>query len=152
MPSIRQMVFMALLAAALSACTPNVVTHGNMLSPARLQQITAGNSTRADVESYWGPPTTVSPFDNNTWYYIGETDSQEGIFAPKVTKRQMIKVTFDANDKVTSVAPVDNNLAKNVPFETRTTPTAGKEYTAAQQFIGDLGKFNNSGSKPKSGP
>ena len=136
----------------LPACSPIVSTHGNLLSESKIKQVTAGSSTSADVVSYWGPPTTVSAFDNNTWYYIGERDKQSGVFAPEVDKRQLIKVTFDAEDKVTSVSIVDNKMAKNVDFVGRKTPTAGKEYTAAQQFIGDLGKFNKAGSKPKSGP
>lgn len=136
----------------LPACTPIVATHGNLLSESKIKQVTPNVSTRADVVSYWGPPTTISAFDNNTWYYIGETNSHSGVFAPKVKKRQMIKVTFDADDKVTGVAILDNKLAKNVDFVDRKTPTAGKEFTAAQQFIGDLGKFNKSASKPKTGP
>jgi outer membrane protein assembly factor BamE (lipoprotein component of BamABCDE complex) len=136
----------------LPACSPIITTHGNMLPESKLKQVTPNVSTRADVMSYWGPPTTVSAFDNNTWYYIGETDSHKGVFAPEVEKRQMIKVTFDTDDKVTGVSIVDNKLAKNVDFVPRKTPTAGKEYTAAQQFIGDLGKFNKSDKKPKSGP
>ncbi len=152
MLTLRNIACAALLALGLSACTPNVATHGNMLSQSKLKQITAGNSTRADVESYWGPPTTVAPFDNNTWYYIGETDTQEGVFAPKLDKRQMIKVTFDATDHVTGVTVLDNKLAQNVEFQSRVTPTAGKQYTAAQQFIGDLGKFNKDDKKQSSGP
>lgn len=136
----------------MAGCTPNVQTHGNLLSQSKIKQITAGTSTRTDVQSYWGPPTTIAPFDNNTWYYIGETDSQEGVFAPEVEKRQMIKVTFDATDHVTDVAMIDNKLGKTVSIVSRTTPTAGKQYTAAQQFIGDLGKFNKSDTKSKSGP
>jgi outer membrane protein assembly factor BamE (lipoprotein component of BamABCDE complex) len=136
----------------LPACKPIVATHGNMLSESKIKQVTPNVSTRADVVSYWGPPTTVSAFDNNTWYYIGETNSHKGVFAPEVEKRQMIKVTFDADDKVSGVSIVDNKQAKNVDFVSRKTPTAGKEFTAAQQFIGDLGKFNKSDKKPKTGP
>lgn len=151
MLNLRQTASMILLTLAISACTPTVTTHGNMLSPSKIEQVRVG-SNRADVESYWGPPTTVAAFDNNTWYYIGETDSQEGVFAPEVKKRQMIRVTFDATDHVTDVHMLDNKEAKNVNFVSRTTPTAGKQYTAAQQFIGDIGKFNKDDKKNKSGP
>ena len=37
---------------------------------------------------------------------------------------------------------VDPKLAQNVDIVTRKTPTAGKEFTAVQQFVGNLGKFN----------
>lgn len=137
----KSVVFLAALLLP-GACSPTVTTHGNLLSQHKLEQIKPMVSTRADVETTWGPPTTVAPFDNNTWYYIGETDSQEGVFEPEVEKRQMIKVTFDTEDHVTEVALLDNKKARDLEFVDRTTPTAGKEYTVVQQFVGNLGKFN----------
>lgn len=127
---------------ALGACSPTYSTHGNLLTKESIADIQPETSTRADVQDKWGPPSTTSPFDPNTWYYIGETDSQRGIFAPKVDKRQSIKITFNDDDTVKAVEVIDNNLGKDVAIEDRKTPTAGKEYTAFQQFVGNLGKFN----------
>ncbi|MBI1216269.1 MAG: outer membrane protein assembly factor BamE [Alphaproteobacteria bacterium] len=125
-----------------SGCSPMVSAHGNMLTPAKLSQVTPMTSTRADVEQAWGPPTLVPAFDPNTWYYVGEVDKRTGIFAPKVDKRTVVKVTFDGSDMVTDVSEVDPKLAEDVTPVSRTTPSAGKEYTAVQQFLGNLGKFN----------
>jgi len=127
-----------------AACAPTVAVHGNMVSPHKLANITPQASTRADVEALWGPPTDIAPFDPNTWYYVGEKDSQKGIFAPEVEKRQIIKVTFGEGDIVAAVTNVDPKLGKDVDIVTRKTPTAGKEFTAVQQFVGNLGKFNQS--------
>ncbi len=129
---------------ALGACSPIVATRGNLISPSRFLQVQANTSTRADVVHFWGPPTTTSPFDPNLWYYIGETTAQRGIFAPEVEKRRIIRVKFDSNDNdtVVEVSDLDPKQAKNVNLVSRTTPTAGKEFTAIQQFIGNLGKFN----------
>lgn len=133
----------ALLAALLlSACAPTIETRGNLISDAKFKMISAGTSSRADVEQQWGPPTNVSTLDPNTWYFIGETTAQEGVFAPEVTKRRLIRVKFDAADKVTEVADIDPKLATEIKPVDRATPTAGKEYTMFQQFIGNLGKFN----------
>jgi outer membrane protein assembly factor BamE (lipoprotein component of BamABCDE complex) len=124
------------------ACAPIVTSHGNLLTPSKLTQITPMTSTRVDVEQAWGPPTVVPAFDPNTWYYAGEVDKRTGIFAPKVDKRTVVKVTFDGSDTVTGVSVVDPKLAENITPVSRTTPSAGKEYTVVQQFIGNLGKFN----------
>jgi outer membrane protein assembly factor BamE (lipoprotein component of BamABCDE complex) len=133
----------ALAALLLSAaCSPIVTTRGNLLSKNKIAQIQPAASTKADVESFWGPPTTVASFDPNIWYYIGETTTQSGIFEPEVEKRQVIRVTFDETDKVAEVALLDNKLARDIEFVDRKTQTAGKEYTVVQQFIGNLGKFN----------
>jgi outer membrane protein assembly factor BamE (lipoprotein component of BamABCDE complex) len=139
------------LAAWLGACTPTISTQGNMLTQTRIDQIQTATSTRDDVERLWGPPSTISPFDPNTWYYVGETTSQKGLFKPVVEKRQVVKVTFDGTDAVTAVTILDPKEARDIAFSTRRTPTAGKEFTAFQQFISNLGKFNSSEMNPNKG-
>lgn len=133
----------------MSACTPIVATRGNLISPAKFQQVEPNKSTRADVIQSWGPPSTTSPFDPNVWYYIGETTAQKGIFAPEIEKRRLIRIKFDAqnNDTVVEVADLDPKAAKEIKIVSRTTPTAGKEYTAVQQFVGNLGKYNTDTTK-----
>lgn len=130
------------LAIAATACTPLVETRGNLLSESKIGDVKPGVSSRADVEQAWGPPTTIAPFDNKTWFYIGETTSQKGIFEPEVTKRQMIRVTFADDDLVDKVSAVDPKNGRDIAFVDRKTSTAGKEFTAFQQFVGNLGKFN----------
>ena len=140
----------ALLLSALlltAACAPKITTHGNMLPKHQIEQVKVQESGREDVQRLWGPPSATSAFDNNTWYYIGETDSQKGIFEHVVEKRQTIKVVFDEQDRVAEVTTVDPKLGHDVKIVSRKTPSAGKEYTVAQQFIGNLGKFNKADKK-----
>lgn len=140
-------VLVATIASQIVACSPIIETRGNMVSPNKVSAITPGVSGKADVASYWGPPTTVAPFDKNVWYYIGETTSQKGIFEQEVDKRQMIRVTFDpTTDMVAQVAAVDAANGRDIAMIDRKTPTAGKEFTVFQQFVGNLGKFNSSSS------
>lgn len=140
----RTLKISVLLVLALAGCTPTVATRGNLISQTKFQLVQPLTSTRADVVQSWGPPTATSPFDQNVWYYIGETTSQKGIFAPEVEKRRMIRVKFDPadNDTVAEVADIDPRLAKEIDLVDRTTPTAGKEFTVLQQFVGNLGKYN----------
>jgi outer membrane protein assembly factor BamE (lipoprotein component of BamABCDE complex) len=120
-----------------------------MLSDTKISEIQANTSTRAEVIERWGPPTTTSAFDNNTWYYIGETTSQRGIFAPEVDKRRMVRLKFDPanNDVVTEITELDPTQGREIDLVDRKTPTAGKEFTAVQQFLGNLGKYNNPSAK-----
>ncbi len=138
------LVFSMPLVVALSACTPVKATRGNLLTEVQVQKITAGTSTREDVLSAWGPPTVVAPFDNDTWYYIGERTSQEGVYAPVVLKQKIVCVKFDRsnNDTVASVSEISPQEARNVVPVSQTTPTAGKDYTLFQQFVGNIGRYN----------
>jgi len=129
---------------ALTACTPVVATRGNLISDVKFEAVQAKASKRADVVSAWGPPTVQSSFDPGTWYYIGETTSQRGIYAPEVTKRRIVRVKFDSkdNDTVAAIDDIDPALAKDIALVDRTTPSAGREYTFLQQMIGNIGKYN----------
>ena len=144
MKRIPEILTITALALALAACSPTITTRGNLVSATKFDLIKPNTSTRADVVQSWGPPTATSSFDPNVWYYIGETTAQKGVFAPEVEVRRMIRVKFDTNnnDTVTEVTDLDTTQAKNIDIVDRTTPTAGKEFTVLQQFIGNLGKYN----------
>ncbi|MBU6475486.1 MAG: outer membrane protein assembly factor BamE [Alphaproteobacteria bacterium] len=128
---------------ALGGCTPVMATRGNLLTDDQLQKVKAG-ATRADVVAAWGQPTVVAPFDQDTWYYIGERTAQEGIYAPVVLKRRIVCVTFSRadNNTVTQVSEVGPQQARDVTPVSQTTPTAGKDYTLFQQFVGNIGRYN----------
>jgi len=134
---------------SLGACTPTVVTRGNLLSDTQLQKVQPQKSTRADVMQAWGPPTVAPLFDTNTWYYIGERTSQKGVFAPEVENRRLVRIKFSPanNDTVVAVDDLDPKLAENITPVSQTTPAAGKDFTFMQQFIGNIGKYNPSGDK-----
>jgi outer membrane protein assembly factor BamE (lipoprotein component of BamABCDE complex) len=134
---------------ALSACTPTVVTRGNLLTDSQFEKIQTQKSTRADVMQAWGPPTIAPLFDQDTWYYIGEQTSQKGVFAPEVEKRRLVRIKFSTanNDTVVTVEDLDPKLAENITPLSQTTPAAGKDFTFMQQFIGNIGKYNPSADK-----
>ncbi len=139
----------ALLVCDLAACTPRVATRGNLLTQSKIAELQPENALRDDVQRIWGPPSAVSPFDDKTWYYIGEVVSQKGIFAPEVEQRQVVKVHFDDMGAVTEVAMLDPAQARDIEYTSRRTPTAGREFTAFEQFVGNLGRFNqNVQNKP----
>jgi outer membrane protein assembly factor BamE (lipoprotein component of BamABCDE complex) len=58
----------ALLGVAVTACAPTVATRGNMADPDRIAQVKVGQSTRDEVASVLGTPTSVGTFDQNVWY------------------------------------------------------------------------------------
>lgn len=145
----KKNLLLAVFALVLNACAPTIETRGNIISDAKLKEVQVYVSSRAEVEQKWGPPSSVSTLDPNTWYYIGETSAQNGVFAPKVQKRRIVRVKFSPGDLVTEVTDMDTKLSRDIEPSERKTPTAGKEYTMFQQFIGNLGKFNSDKSKAR---
>ncbi len=127
--------------ALLCACSPTVAQRGNMLENYQLERIEAGKSTRSDVLRLVGSPTTVAPFNEDIWYYIGQETEKRGILDPKVTKERIIAVTFSKDGLVESINDVDNGRI-NIPIARDSTPTHGNETSFTREFFGNLGKFN----------
>ncbi|MAE50218.1 MAG: cell envelope protein SmpA [Micavibrio sp.] len=125
----------------LAGCTPTKMQRGNMLETHQLERVEAGKSSRSDVLRLLGSPTTVAPFNDDIWYYIGQETEKRGILDPKVVNERIVAVTFSTDGLVESVNDVNADRI-NIPIERDATPTHGTETSAVQQIFGNLGKFN----------
>ena len=132
---------------SLSACTPTVAQRGNLLEDYQIEKIETGKHTRSDVLRLLGSPTTVAPFDNNVWYYIGQETEKRGILDPEVVQERVVSVEFNEENVVTSVRDEQPDRI-NIPIERESTPTHGNKTTIMQQFLGNLGKFNPAEQSP----
>lgn len=125
----------------ISACTPTLATRGNMVEEYQLKEILAGIDGKDDVMRKIGSPTTISTFDENKWYYMGQKTKKKGILDPKLSEEKIILISFDADGKVGSVTQQQSGR-EDIPLVQRTTPVSGNDYTFLQQMIGNVGKFN----------
>lgn len=127
--------------AALSACTPTESIRGNIVEDFRMAEITPGISTKTNVMKSLGSPTTIAPFDENRWYYIGQKMQKKGIFDPKVAEEKIVVVAFNEEGIVETMEEVEAGRL-NVPKVRDKTPTSGNEVTFLQQLLGNVGRFN----------
>ena len=127
--------------AFLAACTPMQATRGNIVEDYRMAEIVPGVSSRTNVLQSLGSPTTVAPFDDNVWYYIGQKTEKRGIFDPKVVDKKVVVVAFNEEGVVQTVDKVDSDMI-DVPRVRRKTPTSGNDITVMEQLIGNVGRFN----------
>jgi outer membrane protein assembly factor BamE (lipoprotein component of BamABCDE complex) len=131
---------------SLAACATRIDTRGTMIDPESVAKIKPGESNRTDVAQLLGTPSTVSNFNNDAWYYINNRTETFAFFAPTVEDRQVLVVRFDKDGRVESLNKLGLADGKDVDLVERTTPTAGNEMTVMQQFFGNLGKFNPTGT------
>ncbi|MEM6812412.1 MAG: outer membrane protein assembly factor BamE [Pseudomonadota bacterium] len=133
------------------ACTPTQSNRGNMVEEFRKSELVEGISTRQNVLRSLGSPTTTAPFDDNTWYYIGQKMEQKGIFTPEVTEEKIVVATFDEEGILQTLEEIDRDRLE-VPVVGRTTPTGGNEISAVEQILGNVGRFNRSQSQQQVTP
>jgi len=145
MVRMKKALMTALAVLTLTACAPTHNTNGIFLTPDDVAKVSVGAS-RTDVLQALGTPTTTAVFDDNVWYYVGQKTAKTAFFDPKVVERKVYELKFTQDGTVASLQEVDGS-AVDVPIVRRKTPTSGHDLTAAQQLLGNLGRFNKS-SKP----
>jgi outer membrane protein assembly factor BamE (lipoprotein component of BamABCDE complex) len=139
----------ALIALGLAACQPTIDQRGNLPDQKRLATIEPGVTTKEMVSKTLGTPSSISTFNDKTWYYISRRTEQTAFFEPDVLDQQVIVVAFDDGGVVRDVQHL--NLADSRPVDpsSRETPSAGRELGFVEQLLGNLGKFNTNGSGPR---
>ena len=138
-------VCLAMGAVTMSACSPLIEERGYIFDPADLDQLQSGSS-KEQVRSVMGSPSTVSTVDGEAWYYISSKFETVAFYAPEEVERSVAAVYFDKTDVVQQVAYYGLEDGQIVNFVDRKTPTRGKELTILGQLFGNLGRFNNQSS------
>jgi|AntRauTorcE11897_2_1112592.scaffolds.fasta_scaffold04850_2 outer membrane protein assembly factor BamE (lipoprotein component of BamABCDE complex) len=143
----KRLITVFVLAIMLGGCTAAVHTRGNLVPDSKLARIKPNVSTQYDVSSILGPPTLVSPFEQERiWYYAGHQTETMGVFKQETVKSRLVRVNFDETGMVTKIEELDPEVARDIDFSNRKTDTAGKEFTFLQQLVGNLGRFNTPGA------
>ena len=128
----------AVLAVALGACSPRIHKEGNAIDAPALEQIEPGATTKAQVQSLIGSPSSIPPFDPNTWYYISKRSEQWAFLDPFVMEEEVIQVAFNDNGVVKSIRKYGEKDTHDVSRVSRTTPSRGKSITVIEEVYNTL--------------
>ena len=131
------------LAGVLTACAPIVSKHGFTAINATPAEVKVAEDTKSTVLERLGSPSAVSTFDQNTWFYMSQSVERFAFYRPRVTKRDVVAVTFGPDEKVTAVNTYTLSDGKVIAFNGRQTPTRGRELTILEQLLGTVGRAAN---------
>ena len=141
---LRRPLYVAAVAAgmvALAACAPTRQVSGYQAIDHLPKDVKVGTDTKSTVLDALGSPSAQSTFDPNTWYYITQLTDDIGYHKPKVTKRQIVAITFDKDsEKVTKVDQYSLKDGKVLAYNDRETPTRGREISWIEQLLGNVGR------------
>ncbi len=117
----------ALVCAALGACTGEQFQKGYIMPPGALEQIPIGAS-QDQVLIVMGTPSTVATLNGEVFYYISQRAERPVAFMnTKVVDQRVIAVYFDKSRQVRRLANYGMQDGKIFDFISRTTPTSGQE-------------------------
>jgi outer membrane protein assembly factor BamE (lipoprotein component of BamABCDE complex) len=125
----------------LAACEKEVRIRGHVPDPDSMEAIKAGLHSRDDVLVLLGTPSTISTFDDQKWYYIGQKSIQFAYQRPRILERNVVVVSFDELGYVTETALYSLEDAQEIKPVARVTPTEGRDFTVLQQLLGNFGRL-----------
>ncbi|MBB5745508.1 outer membrane protein assembly factor BamE domain-containing protein [Brevundimonas variabilis] len=141
MPRISPLIAAAALAIAAGACAPTIGINGFQSVDVKPADIVAGTDTRTTVLARLGTPSATSTFEDNIWYYIGQTTEKYTYNNAQVSQRSVTAITFDeAGDKVTEVKTLGLEDGQQVAMNSRETPTRGRQLTIIEQLLGNVAR------------
>lgn len=144
--SILAAVCLATAGVVLAACSPVKVDRGYIFDPKDLTKIQAGVTSKEQVRTIMGSPSTTSTIDGEAWYYISSKFETHTFNRPQEIDRAIAAFYFEKTDVVQEVAYYGLEDGQIVNFVDRTTPTRGKELTILGQLFGNLGRYNAPGA------
>ena len=89
-------------------CSSNKVSnnHGFISLQTKFEKITVNMTNKNDIINIIGPPSSISSFDNNKWFYIQRIKTNQSLFklgVKKIEKNNILVVKFNnrgiLNDK-----------------------------------------------------
>ena len=125
----------------LTGCIGETLQRGYVPSEQALQQVTVG-APREQVLIALGTPSTTADFGGEVFYYISQKTNRPVAFMnSRVIDQQVLAVYFDADQQVTQVANYDLRDGRIFDTVSRTTPTAGKDFSFLTQLFSAAGNF-----------
>jgi len=119
----------------LMGCTPIVSQRGYQPDPDGEAGVMVGADTKTTIETKLGDPSVQATFTNDAWYYVSSIEKQVAFFTPTIESRRILAIYFDKDGKVTDMKHYSLADGHIVAFESRTTPSLGRELTFLQQLF-----------------
>ena len=107
-------------------CSGNKVSnyHGAKKLELKFSKIELNKTNKNDIIKLLGPPSTVSNFDKNKWFYIERLKSNQSLLklgAQKIKKNNILLVEFNNNGLLKSKKMFDLNNMNDVKYLKKTT-------------------------------
>ena len=141
--ALRHLAFAGLAAALMAGCAATRDFHGYVPDQALATDVQPAVDTRSTVLARLGTPSTTSIFNDDLWVYMSSTRELLTFYYPKVVAREIVAIQFDDDDVVSDVLVYDVNDGRTLAYNSRVTPTRGRELGIIEQLFGTIGNLRN---------
>ena len=110
-----------------------------------MEQVVVGVDNRTTVQEVLGSPLGSGVMEDGAIFYISTRVKHYAFYEPKVVEREMLVVSFDAEDQVENIEKFGLEDGRVVTLSRRVTTGPVKGPKFLKQILGNLGNFNPAG-------
>ena len=100
----------------ISACTGRVSNHGTLNIENYIDRVIENKMEKAEVEELLGPPSTISTFNANKWYYMHNTIKKLGFFKPEILNHKVYEIVFNDENRAITLNEYDSNQITDLEY------------------------------------
>jgi outer membrane protein assembly factor BamE (lipoprotein component of BamABCDE complex) len=141
--ALRRLALAGIAATMMAGCAATRDFHGYVPDQALATDVQPAVDTRSTVLARLGTPSTTSIFNDDLWVYMSSTRELLTFYYPKVVAREIVAIQFDEDDVVSDVLVYDVNDGRTLAYNSRVTPTRGRELGILEQLFGTIGNLRN---------
>ena len=129
----------SLLLISLNSCSGRISNHGVLNIENKIHTIIERELEKAEVEALFGPPSTVSAFEFNKWYYINSKIKHFAFYKPEIINHKVYEIVCNSNNQALEVNTYDEEDFNKIEFNQDYTDTRGNKKSLLQSILRDVG-------------
>ena len=123
-------------------CSGRISNHGVLNIEKHITSIVNDKLEKAEIEALLGPPSTISAFEFNKWYYINNTIKHIAFYKPEIIKLTVYEIIFNKENQAIKINTYDQENLNEISFNLDETETKGNEKTVLQYILKGIGNSN----------
>ena len=136
-------------------CSSNKVsnTHGFTSLQAKYERIIINKTNKNDISKIIGPPSTISNFDENKWFYIQTRKENQSLLKlgiKKIEKNNVLVVSFNNKGILEEKKILSLNDMNDIKYVKEITKKDYKQNNTIYKILSSLREKANSGVRNRS--
>ena len=123
-------------------CSGRISNHGVLNIEKHISSIVNDKLEKAEIEALLGPPSTISAFEFNKWYYINNTIKHIAFYKPEIIKLTVYEIIFNKENQAIKINTYDKENLNEISFNLDVTKTRGNDKPLLQYILKGIGNSN----------
>ena len=123
-------------------CSGRISNHGVLNIEKHITSIVNDKLEKAEIEALLGPPSTISAFEFNKWYYINNTMKHLAFYKPEIIKLTVYEIIFNKENQAIKINTYDQENLNEISFNLDVTKTRGNDKPLLQYILKGIGNSN----------